>query len=279
MGIEEQPIALIEEIHDEHRIRMWNYFHIYLIQPFQSNDIRHKAKRFKYQKFYHSLFIYYDNEIQDYTEQKCFGLIKNLIKEREWYETYHLFERIIKYGLKYSLEFLEKFIDAINLSFEEWNSPYRIINRQVVPISNKEEISEIKTVSQNAVELHIESVNEHLNQALKHLKPNGDLRNSIKESISMVESVARLIAPKTNTLGKALSKLEKEGIINPLLKESNANLYNYSNGKNGIRHALMEKEDLSLEDARYFLISCSAFTNYLFEKGRKLNLFENQNPT
>lgn len=158
---------------------------------------------------------------------------------------------------------------------EYHNSAYRIHEDQVIMVNNKEELAEVKKVAQNSVQEHLTTVQEHLNTALKHLKPNGDLRNSIKESISMVESVARLIAPTENTLGKALKKLNKEGKVNPLLNESNLELYHYTNGKNGIRHALLDpNQDLSVEDARYFLIACSAFTNYLFEKGRKNNLFE-----
>ncbi len=39
----------------------------------------------------------------------------------------------------------------------------------------------------------------------------------------------------------------------------------------------MEDESIDIEDARFFLVSCSAFTNYLIEKAKKENLLTEQN--
>ena len=87
----------------------------------------------------------------------------------------------------------------------------------------------------------------------------------------MVEAVCRTFEDG-NTLPKALNKIDKKGILHPTLKLAFEKLYAYTNGKDGIRHALMEEKNLGIEDARYFLISCSAFSNYLIEKARKEDL-------
>jgi hypothetical protein len=41
-------------------------------------------------------------------------------------------------------------------------------------------------------------------------------------------------------------------------------LYAYANGPEGIRHSLFEgAADVTVNDARFMLIACSAFSNYL----------------
>jgi len=276
MGIEEQPIVLIEELHDGLRTAFWNLFHLRFIEKYHAlrGDAGAYRERERYDAYFRSLYMTFDLEVDKYNETEFFELIKSEFLSADYFEIFQLLEDIIKLCKTYQPPKAQEFLDGIQNAFEKWNSPYRFHKGEIIPISNQEEIEELRNVELNAIELHLESVEKHLLQAIKHLKPNGDLRNSIKESFLMVESVARLIAPKTNSLGDALNKLDKAKKINPVLKAGFEKMYGYSNGPDGIRHALMEKEDLSMEDARYFLISCSAFTNYLFEKGRKLNLFE-----
>lgn len=80
--------------------------------------------------------------------------------------------------------------------------------------------------------------------------------------------MARTIEP-SNDLGKALYELEKDNHINKQLSKGFQTLYQYTSGKDGIRHELMNEGTLDLETTRFFLIACSAFTNYLIEKGIK----------
>jgi len=278
MGIEEQPIVLIDELHDGLRLDLWNHFHVKYIEKYRSlkGDLHLTQKRTKYNGFFKTLFWSLGGEVDTYYEDTFFEKVKDLFKHQIYFEVLQFMEKIIEKSIKYQIPYSEEFYNNCQKAFASWNSPYRFIKGEIVPISNMAEIEELKRVESNSINYHIDSVKVHLLQSLKHLKPDGDLRNSIKESISMVESVARLIAPTENTLGKALKRLAKDGKVNPLLNESNLQLYKYSNSTKGIRHALMEEEDLSLEDARYFLISCSAFTNYLFEKGRKANVFKKE---
>lgn len=108
----------------------------------------------------------------------------------------------------------------------------------------------------------------HLNKALELYakKTSGDYRNSIKESISAVEAYCR---EKTGegTLGKALNKLESNGIIIPmLLKLAFEKLYAYTNQPDtGIRHALMDDEGIytpGADEALFMLVSCCSFINF-----------------
>ena len=88
-------------------------------------------------------------------------------------------------------------------------------------------------------------------------------RNSIKESISAVESIARVVSGRDKaTLGDALKAI-KRGQLHPALKEGFLKLYGYTSDEQGIRHAMLDEPNLTAADARYFLVSCSSFVNYL----------------
>jgi hypothetical protein len=162
----------------------------------------------------------------------------------------------------------QRFSEILNAEFERLNFAYRIVNYEIVDITSEQEIQAIET----AINKSPRNVQIHLNSALEKYaqRPIGDYRNSIKESISAVEAFCR---EKTgeNSLGKALNKLEREGLfLHSLLKSAFDKLYAYTNQEDtGIRHALMDDEENytpTAEEALFMLISCSAFINYLDSK-------------
>ena len=54
--------------------------------------------------------------------------------------------------------------------------------------------------------------------------------------------------------------------MHPALKLAFKKLYGYTNDKDGIRHSLMDKDTIDFEDAKYMIVSCSAFVNYVIAK-------------
>ena len=100
-----------------------------------------------------------------------------------------------------------------------------------------------------------------------------DYRNSVKESISAVEAISNLIAnEKKATLGQALKAIESKVSLHPALKKAFSSLYGYTSDAEGIRHALLSETNLSFEDAKFMLVSCSAFINYLISKASKAGI-------
>ena len=120
------------------------------------------------------------------------------------------------------------------------------------------------------------AVNMHIEKAVKLFssRPQPDYENSIKESISAVESICCIItnsSSKDATLGKTLKKLKDHGIyIHPAMENAYSSLYGYTSNEDGIRHGGMDFKSAPYEDAKYMLISCSAFVNYLIEKWTKI---------
>ena len=151
---------------------------------------------------------------------------------------------------------------SLEITLARENSGYRLIDGNFSPISDEEEVQEVASAIDDARA----PVKEHLRAALSLLtdRRNPDYRNSIKESISGVEAMAKVVTgdPKAS-LGDALKTLERNGKLHPALKDAFSKMYGYTSDAEGIRHALMSESNLSQADARYFLIVCSAFVNLL----------------
>lgn len=216
---------------------------------------------------------YFNQRISDY-ERTAYSqgteLFINKFSERneEWYNKLNLLEQILNQINDLALyDLYNDSINNINFEFERLNYAYRIIDGKVEEITSKEEIQSIE----EAIKTDDNGVKTHLNSALEYLSASNktpDYRNSIKESISAVETICRKLTGE-NDLGKALSQLEKKGItIQPMLRKSIENLYYYTSDKDtGIRHALIEDNYTpSSEEAIFMLVSCSAFINYLTKK-------------
>ena len=60
-----------------------------------------------------------------------------------------------------------------------------------------------------------------------------------------------------------IKKLEDEVSFHPALKTAFSSLYGYTSDEDGIRHAILESKDLAFEDAKFFLVVCSAFVNFV----------------
>jgi AbiJ N-terminal domain 4 len=122
----------------------------------------------------------------------------------EWHEVYDF----IEFSLK---NCPEEFRDSLkwwcNHFLEIENSAYRIVNNEFVEVTSDAELTEIEKTLQNP----LGPIREHLQTAISHLssRNNPDYRNSVKESISAVEALARAVSDKPKaTLGQLIKTLE-----------------------------------------------------------------------
>jgi hypothetical protein len=158
--------------------------------------------------------------------------------------------------------------ERFNIILERELSGYRIIAGVIVDITSEQEVEMLNEALFDS-DTQFSGVTAHLQRALELLtdREQPDYRNSIKESISAVESMARVVVGKPkSTLGDALKALEKKGHLHASLKESFSKLYGYTNDEQGIRHAMLDEPSLTADDAKFFLLSCTSFTNYLKAK-------------
>lgn len=164
-------------------------------------------------------------------------------------------------------DYLHDFRGEVNNLFEKEYVGYRFVGEQIVAITDTEEIKAIE----ETLGSRFQGCKAHISKALSLIsnRDNPDYKNSIKESISAVESVCQIITgDKKATLGEAIKLLEKNGIkIHPALQEAFKKIYGYTSDEGGIRHAEgMFESNVTFDDAKYMLVSCCAFVNYLIPK-------------
>lgn len=177
-----------------------------------------------------------------------------------WHEVYDFIEFVAQ---NHPNELVNnKFLESCNHVLEREMSAYRFVGGVIAPITSEEEISAIN----DAMTARISPVRAHLNSALEKLtdRKNPDYRNSIKESISAVEALVKNVTQSDKgTLGQLLKIMESKPGLHPSLKGAFDKLYGYTSDADGIRHALLEEDTVSFEQAKFMLVVCSAFTNYV----------------
>lgn len=183
----------------------------------------------------------------------------------EWFEVYDFIEFVANNYDRYG--FKDSFTESCNKLLEKEMSAYRFVNNVITRITEKEEIEEVE----RALEGSRGPVSTHLRRSLELLSDRNapDYRNSIKESISAVESmVAKVVGAEKGTLGQLVKKLNDEISLHPALQTAFSSLYGYTSDEGGIRHALMELENNDFNDAKFMLVVCSAFINFVEGKSK-----------
>ena len=205
--------------------------------------------------------------------EQTYNAIRQYLFSAQWSEVYDFIEFLGNLNFPTRNEY----ITLCNEALERERSAYRFVGTQITPISNEQELAAV----QKAMELPdlLKPVRLHLKSAVELFSDRKypDYRNSIKESISAVEAMCRIItADEKATLGQALKKLEQKGVaLHAALKNSFSSPSGYTNDADGIRHALLEESTLDFDDAKFMLVSCSAFVNYLAAKAAKAGVIAN----
>ena len=196
---------------------------------------------------------------------------KNLILQGSFNEVLDLVEIMVN-ERRYDKEFVKR----ISASFERSAAAYWLDKSkhpyQFFPRSNKAQGEAAREAIKTIRDCGMEGAETHLRDAAAHINAQ-QFADSISDSIHAVESVARRIDPKSNTLGAALKALEKKGLLtNGQLKTGFEKIYTYTNNEEGIRHAQVFKDspDVGLDEAMFMFGACASFAAYLVNKHHKM---------
>jgi len=269
-GFKEESFDLqITSMDDALRNGLWNviyqmFFHQTKVDYFLSSSTVYE--------FFELIWVdYFENAIDTIQESydKFYSLIRETFFQMTYLQVYDFLEYITSVLTGVSRK---KFTENSNKIFDRNLSGWKFVGAQITRITSEEEISEINEVISQSESVGLAGVKSHINKAIKHLsnRSHPDYANSIKESISAVESICMLITGDDNaSLGQALKIIDDKIKIHPALKSGFDKLYGYTSNEGGIRHAILEEDELDFEDAKYMLVSCSSFINYLIEKSNK----------
>ncbi len=190
---------------------------------------------------------------------KAVERIRKYFFAAKWYEALDLVEFLAQHHPNSA----DKLRELANQILARELSAYRFVGNTIVEITSSEEIEEIEC----AMTAGSPGPRIHLEQAVSLLadRSNPDYRNSIKESISAVEATLNELTETTGlSLGDALKQLKIE--LHGAFRAALGNLYGYTSDGDGIRHSLIDEPNLDYADAKFMLVACSAFVNYLTAK-------------
>ena len=248
---------------------LWNAFHACRLEPLiLADEFGNDVFQYAVREIFEPIWVFFYKLPRDEIPRGvfvCLSEIRQRFFDAEWNEVYDFVEFMILHVMPQDDK--AKFADLCNSFLAREHSAYRIIEGMVTLITSDTEIESIETAIEKS--LPFSGVQKHLTTALSHLsdRSNPDHRNSIKESISAIESMAKHISGNESaTLGDALKAIGKGEKLHPALEGAFSKLYGYASDADGIRHALMEESNIGHAEAKFMLVACSAFTNYLVEK-------------
>lgn len=212
------------------------------------------------------------------------GNYRNFSTEKQFVNNF-IFDFIDKSSFFELFDFLEQIIidfkniikdDAVELClkslFKKYRLAYTVYNGKIVPVANEAEgktyigaLNMTEKTGANGAHSHLIKAGEQMN----HQK----WAESIRESISAVESVCRQIAGENASLGAALSKIDKQYHLHSAFKKALSELYGYTSDENGIRHSLLDNPEAKVDqtDALFMLGACASFVSYLLARTTMMN--------
>lgn len=216
-------------------------------------------------------FLNYELDQIPNTGYLCVRELKQRYESLDWKGVYDLVEAVVR--LSHNSKTNVRYLSRCNETLEAQSAGYRLINGTVTPIINKEGVKSIE----NVLDVAPNEVCKHITRAIELLsdRKEPDCHNSIKESISAVELLAKQMAGDSNLkFTEAVNKLKdgKSIGLHPALAESFKNLYGMASNVPGIRHGKPGESSVEREDAIHMLVTCSAIVNLLTAKADRAGI-------
>lgn len=269
-GIVPARAIQIDSVDDRLRNRLWNYFfNEEFVEKYEPIGIDWASSNYgMVEDMLDLLGCRYEDP--DSTSGRVHNqqALQRLLSTCDWNYVYDFIE---KYLSLLSSEEGARVATELNELLEEEKSGFRIIREKdgrktcyiVSPITDGLELGTIE----QSLDSGLGSVDSSMKKALALYsdRKSPDYANSMKESISAVESMLAHIIGKEATLSGNLKKLDKMGLdLHPAFKDALDKLYGFTSDSSGIRHGgYSEPLQATEQNARFMLVTCSAFINYL----------------
>ena len=272
-GYKEIPKQLkLEEIRDEARISLWNALYKAVRKTYDwGNDYNPDHVGAPWDDIFYDLHENFFNlridefQLPDLEDIKhSYG--RNLLEEWKFNEIFDFLLHIMRHQ-----DSPPEFINDVAKTFKKHKLAYTVDQEHPVtiyPVVTETEVDAILKTRKQLVENSFLGAETHLRKAADFLH-QGEYADSIRESMHVVESVARKLAPNSpNSLNKALKALEDGNPVHPALKEALLKLYGYTSNEEGIRHSLIDEgqANVGLDEAIFMLGACASFSSYLLRK-------------
>ncbi len=224
-------------------------------------------------------------EESDWDSWNCWDGLNNTLLECEWYQFYDCVETIgevlretePQYEADKNVSELlgtpsydqfgfAHYRDKVNELFAKHNVGWRLNAKGELETALPKDLADRVAAAEQKLIDDFQPARIHYAKARAYILGTAkDPENSIKESISAVESVCRVLYPKASTLGKAISHMRTEGVFPTKLLTVLERFYEYGNDEPGIRHGGRHAPRVQVLDAEFALHICTAFIRYVIE--------------
>ncbi len=268
-GYEELPEPLnLGELPTEARVQIWNALYFWLSRSTKFYvDEKYVVDPWK--SILERVHAVYDGNPADEWDDR-FTLVREGMRDRIERQAFNRVFDLIQFIMRDS-QCPRDFVLHMCMVFGNCRLAYVIDSGPpptIFPAATTEEgeavLSSLRALDQGGLQggaSHLRKSAECINQ--------GDWADSIRESVHAVESVARQLDSKaSSSLAPAVRSLEKRSALHPALKQAWSKLYGYSSDEQGIRHALLDREQASvgMDEAVFMLGACASFASYLWRK-------------
>jgi len=256
-----QDVLQLEGMTDALRVAIWNAFHLALFaSSFEGNSADSVMGNAAFATW--AVHLQQPADRRPRTIGEMSRVLNKVIMEVEWFRVYDLIEFV---HARLPDHVQERFGEMLNTFLSNERSGYRLVAGEVAPVTAPEELHSIDAAAQSSAS----EASGHIQKALRLFsdRADPDYANSVKESISAVESACQHVLGQKVTAGDGLKKLKEALELHPALAEGFSKLYGFTSDAGGVRHASRpESAPVGEAEARYFLVTCSAFVNYLLVK-------------
>ena len=212
-----------------------------------------------------------ESETWDYDPESSSAALAAHLKSCEWPEFYDFVELMGQLLLKKDEDVpfgegdcFERYAKKVNALLHEDGIGWVLDSKSHLARQVSKQSSKRAAAARDVLVDRFAPARVHFQKATEYLYRHPvDEANSIKEIISAVESVARVVAPGASTLGDALKALRRTGACSSLLLDSLEKLYAYSNATPQVRHGHPSSGAPSLPEAELAYSIGIAFIIYL----------------
>lgn len=268
-----RSVIQIDELDEETRTDLWNSLFVSLSEFTKRQASNEGVRHLTSEIWANDLKRARDEEPNS---DKVWIYVKMMVTGGEWYEALDIVEAFVGHVAAATTwqanDLQEATTNSFNKVFDKHLVGYRFVGTALTPMDTKVAVEAIE----KALEVSQEhgGVSHHLQRSVELLssRTNPDYPNSIKESISAVESLLKKLT-SADSVAKGLKQLEQLGIeAHPALLSAWTKMYGWTSDADGIRHGGLESAKADQALAKYMLIICSGFVSYLSEQSRILGL-------
>jgi tetratricopeptide (TPR) repeat protein len=191
--------------------------------------------------------------------------IEKLVMDCQWWQFYDICE-VLWQSLEYKRANLS---EEINSLFREEHLGFELRDGKVEKIGSGFVDARIEEARYLLKESEFKGADKHFEKALKALntRPNPDVENCVKDAVSAIESVGRIIVNDEKALlSDIIREMAKNKTIPKPLDEAIQKIYAYRGDQPGVAHGLVGTSKVTIDEAEFVLAMSAAVIIYLVKK-------------